>query len=419
MTIEQIISEIYESLKPQVQINNNQRPAMMTFKYTRPLKSDEYHEKLNSMPTISIYGQENIDKYMGNYLELYSKLKMSDRKISFNHFLNLTQQLLFTNEFTRENIVKEVEAVKTMKLYHLARIYGIRLINDSMVLGKYTFIKKEKILEYIDEKMVLNKDGDEYKWFIEGKVRETAEDTHFIYLLIDYETIDSDYCKELFDRDYSKIINVLRYMAGIKHERVYIDSKVFHTYINHYDQFIENGLVLGGISIKRKDIPVELDTDYFNSKENGNFYIWEIVSKDNNNKLEERIIKSIDWIGTSINEEDESIAITEVAFAFECLLKNNESSQISPSIQSHISETIAFLIGKDLEDRKNIVKRFKEFYSFRSSIAHGNKKNNNGNYFQYLYMFKSTLSSIILNPKYRKSASIEMIFNDLIDLKFK
>ena len=56
------------------------------------------------------------------------------------------------------------------------------------------------------------------------------------------------------------------------------------------------------------------------------------------------------------------MAQTELTFAYESLLKKTRYVQINPSIQGQISETVAILIGKDLQDKLDIVRKFVKFY---------------------------------------------------------
>jgi hypothetical protein len=66
--------------------------------------------------------------------------------------------------------------------------------------------------------------------------------------------------------------------------------------------------------------------------------------------------------------------ITELAFSLDCLFKSNQSASISKSIQAQISETIDLLVGKNLKERKELEKTFKDLNSIRSSVAQGTRK---------------------------------------------
>ena len=47
-----------------------------------------------------------------------------------------------------------------------------------------------------------------------------------------------------------------------------------------------------------------------------------IINPDLKNELEERIMKSIEWVGKAYGEEDEGVALLEISFAFSNLSEN-------------------------------------------------------------------------------------------------
>jgi len=419
MEITQIIDTIVKIVFSEMPSINTGNIEIHSFKYSKNIKTNDDIGKLHTNPSISIIGHDNVTEYYKYIQMLYLKMKIADKRISLKYFQRAIEQLFFEKEFNEDRIKKEISTFKPKLFHHFAKIYGVNIKEKIVNLGKFTFVNKEYLADYIKKEIKPISDDIDFNRLQESALNKKGEDSNYIFLHVSYEVCDSDFCKSSFDSDHSRVINVLRYMAGVKHNRVYIDSKQFRVYADHYYQFDSNGKLSGGMHINRKDIPVEILSEYFDNKENGNYYIWEILSKDANSSFEERITKSIDWIGISISEDDEAIAKTELAFAFECLLKIDEYSPIMPSIQSHIAESIAFLIGKNCDERKQIVKDFKDFYSYRSSVAHGVKKESSLDYYKYLYMFKDTLSSILTNEKYRSFTHINDLFDDLGSYKFR
>jgi len=419
MEITQIIDAIVKIIFSKMPSINNNDLEIHSFKYSKNIKTSDDIEKLKRNQSISIIGHDNIAEYNEYIQMLYSKMNVADKRISLDFFRRTIEQLFFENKFNEDEIKKEITTIKAIQFHHIAKIYGVTIKDEVVKLGKFAFINKEHLVDYIKIEIKPNSDDNDFKRLQESALNKTDEDSNYVFLHASYEVCDPVFCKSSFESDQSRVINVLRYMAGVKHKSVYIDSKQFKVYADHYYQFSANGKLSGGIRINRKDVPIEITSDYFDNKENGNHYIWEILSKDTNSSFEKRITKSIDWIGISIFEDDEAIAKTELAFAFECLLKINENSPIMPSIQSYISESIAFLIGKNCDERKQIVKDFKAFYSYRSSVAHGVKKESSLDYYKYLYMFKDTLSAILTNEKYRSFRNVADLFDDLVSYKFR
>jgi len=215
------------------------------------------------------------------------------------------------------------------------------------------------------------------------------------------------------------IINTLRYMTGLKQDRIYIDIDEYVDSISSRVQYTKEGFIGNSTKVNRKDIDVPFDEEYYFSKENGNFQIWSMLIKKQRNELETRIIRAINWLGLSIMEKNNDVACTEIAFSLESLLKLNEQqSPITSSIQGQMSEMIAFICGKNLEERKKIIKDFKAFYSYRSSIVHGGESKEEGEYLKYFYMAKDVLIKILVNNNYLSCGSLQKIKEKLDDIKY-
>ncbi|HOD17758.1 MAG TPA: HEPN domain-containing protein [Candidatus Cloacimonadota bacterium] len=99
--------------------------------------------------------------------------------------------------------------------------------------------------------------------------------------------------------------------------------------------------------------------------------IWLLITKINKNKIESRILNSIEWIGKAIFEPDISKAFVMYMFSIESLLQYDEDTMINPSIIHQLSESLAFLLGIKYKDRINIVNCVKALYRKRSAIVHG------------------------------------------------
>ncbi|MDD4211477.1 MAG: HEPN domain-containing protein, partial [Clostridia bacterium] len=127
------------------------------------------------------------------------------------------------------------------------------------------------------------------------------------------------------------------------------------------------------------------------------------------------------WVGISIYEEINDIACTELAFAFESLLKQNISiSPITSSIQGSISEMVAYICGDTLELRKKIIHDFKDFYSSRSAIVHGGDKNYKTNtYMNFLYLIKNTISKLLTSDDFKKCNNLNDVYLVINEYKFR
>lgn len=88
------------------------------------------------------------------------------------------------------------------------------------------------------------------------------------------------------------------------------------------------------------------------------------------NEISSRIIKSINWLYQSRQEQNLSAAIVKSAIALESLLIFSDSESLSKSL----SERTAFILSSNPIDRSKISKIVAEFYNARSAIVHGGKK---------------------------------------------
>lgn len=108
------------------------------------------------------------------------------------------------------------------------------------------------------------------------------------------------------------------------------------------------------------------------NKNNSN-RIWEIFNKPNPNpnKIETRILNSIEWIGKAKHEIEQEKAFIQYFIAIESLMNFDPKGVISPSVTYQIREYICFILGKNVKERTEIHKLFSRLYDIRSSIVHG------------------------------------------------
>ena len=74
----------------------------------------------------------------------------------------------------------------------------------------------------------------------------------------------------------------------------------------------------------------------------------------------------------AVAEKENSVAFTQAMYGIESLLQYEQKGEmISKSIVASIAENVAFLLGCNFDERKELEKQFKELYGIRSKIAHG------------------------------------------------
>lgn len=415
------ITETISKISKIVNLNQSYFPneAFSTFFYTGNIKSQQDISKLKKNPSITISGNDNNRKYNILFRELYELLKVKEKLISLKSFKDTTQQLFFTDEFNETKINEILDQYRKTNFYIVAKIFGLTMNKPKIEFGKYTFVRKDCIINFINQQMNDEKILNPKEFTYVNLENESKSDRNFIYIVMEIEACDTNYVSEKFENEVLLIINTLRYMTGLKQDRIYIDIDEYVDSISSRVQYTKEGFTGNSTKVNRKDIDVPFDEEYYFSKENGNFQIWSMLIKKQRNELETRIIRAINWLGLSIMEKNNDVACTEIAFSLESLLKLNEQqSPITSSIQGQMSEMIAFICGKNLEERKKIIKDFKAFYSYRSSIVHGGESKEEGEYLKYFYMAKDVLIKILVNNNYLSCGSLQKIKEKLDDIKY-
>lgn len=396
MKVDDIISEIIKIVKDDNAVFDGN---IYTFKYRGNIKSENDYNKLYSNPQITVVGQENIKRYNQLFQDLAKELKV-DKKLSLKSFMDKTQDLLFEGKFNAQEITRICDSLEEKETIYFIKIYGLEMKKEHVEYGKFCFVRKDKIIEYIKSNNCLPT-FDYSDTFINGLKKQGEEKSHFVYLIKRCKGSDLDYLRLENDESVNNIVNVFRYIIGIKNERVYVDyipSTPFNinSYVMNHDSMSSNS------SIHFKDIPAFIDCDYIYSKENGNYNLWQLISSDENNELQRRIIEAVTWVGKSLLESDVNLTIAEIAFAFETMLHHDDETYISKSITASLSEAYAFINGNSYNERIEKANEFKDFYKRRSTIAHGTRltKNNDNSCNKYYKMIYQTVKNLLTNDDY-------------------
>lgn len=163
---------------------------------------------------------------------------------------------------------------------------------------------------------------------------------------------------------------------------------------------------------------IYIDQNPFISKNKSK--IWNLLIKKQLTDLENKILDAIIWFGKAITDPSTSQALTLYTFAIERILRIDEKGMISPSITYQISENMAFILGKDVKERKKIQKDIKKLYQNRSEIVHGSNKKLDYVDLQQAKDYSSKLIHTLLNEEpYCQFKQIKDLSEHLILLKFK
>lgn len=350
-----------------------------------------------------------------NYLSnLYEQKKGEQSKISksaFEELLINDYRDLISNPDHNHFFNDEIAIMPLITTHVLLPIYNLQLSKDSVQIGEYKVIQFQKIGEYIGENGFVvpsteknNFENDRYFFFVP-----------FVDIVV--EARDNKFAEELARKKLNSFISFLNYCIFSEYKGVDVASH----YSNAGNQdrsylFSETSFSSSSsktpFGVKCPDltelIGVILD------KEKGNERLLEIIQKDTiDNQMEQRLMNALNWLGLSIAEKNNAIALTQATFAVECLLQSEVKGEpITKSIVASISEMIAFLTGSSFENRKEIEKRFKILYGIRSKVAHGKSDSVSvWDVLDIIYFAKQIITAILITPDLKEAKTIQAVNN--------
>lgn len=244
----------------------------------------------------------------------------------------------------------------------LAPIYGVMLAQPSISFGDFTiyqpslanaFLKQEfpKASKLIDQHFNFK---DEYMIGVTVKAKDLKK------------------CQELATKAFYSFENVSNFITASFHKtkRIgifnYSDSKKIISFLTTETSITKSRETVDNFQTVQMDDPV------YNSTENKNNKIWQLITSPKND-LEEKLLDSIEWCGRALVEVDDSKALLQYIICIESLLQFEEDKFISASIVSQLRDMTAFLLGENYKQRISYSTYVKDLYKIRSSITHSGK----------------------------------------------
>ncbi|HEI3430818.1 TPA: hypothetical protein SI346_001216, partial [Escherichia coli] len=87
-----------------------------------------------------------------------------------------------------------------------------------------------------------------------------------------------------------------------------------------------------------------------------------------NTKESSRVRAAIDWLVQSEITDDETMAFIQICMGLESIFGDDD---YEGGLTTILSDRCAYLIGRNIKDRKFIKDTFKKIYQIRSKIVHG------------------------------------------------
>lgn len=137
------------------------------------------------------------------------------------------------------------------------------------------------------------------------------------------------------------------------------------------DQSSTQFLINDSVSLKESSVVMSKKDWVINDEEYGMIekvlkILSLLLTKQNKNDLEKKILNTVYLYSKSSFAKNISDKLIYIFASLETLLLKNESEPI----QNNIAERMAFIVGKDINERKNIIKNVKEVYNMRSRFFH-------------------------------------------------
>jgi len=330
--------------------------------------------------------------------EIYLKNKEISTYSSYNSYVEYVLPIISSKKeanlkFDDDDEKKIIKYFKSKPIEDITvwrEITGIELKKESKIqLGEFTIINWkiekasiEKDLKYNPE-VIWMKQVYDYLIGVKVKARDFRK------------------AQEISDLHFRAFENIIHIIIG------YPDKNNFVSILDYDNGLIGRSLLYSdelGLSSqlpgwKRVITPLEIDNDYF--KEKYFIKLYELITKNNKNEMQKRLLLAANWLGQAIKYNEIVDGYLKSVIALEILFSVNINGLISPSITYQISESIALILGESVENKIEIEKEIKDLYSKRSSIVHsGNASINRIDYLKACKYSRAIIMILINDEKY-------------------
>ena len=314
------------------------------------------------------------------------------------------------------NLEQEIERIEIKQCHVLLPIFNVHAHKAKLLIGKTAFIRFQALGGYLKEN----------NYCSPKEMHLITQDSYFAdipFADIVVNARDLHYAFEQAQLRLDEIIHLLNFILYSSYRGLEVISSTTNSGTRERHFIVGEGwghISVSGHPSAIKRLVLDEALDFILDKEIGNQQLIEIFDKSNKNEIEKRITNAVNWLGMAIAEKNNSIAFTQSIYAIESLLQYETKGEvINKSIVATISEAIAFLLGKNYEDRKNIEKNFKELYGIRSKIAHG--KSSEITAYQVLEainLAKRLVQGILTNSALKDASTMQKITNYITKLKY-
>ncbi|MBO0419091.1 hypothetical protein JZO80_02870 [Vagococcus fluvialis] len=271
---------------------------------------------------------------------------------------NFIVKLISINEIDEKSILAEIKIFKNVekeKFVVFLPVYGIE-IKKEIQFGNFIFHNadsfKTRIKDICPEQNInLIMKTFENDYFIEGTVKTRSEKS----------------ASEIIQYEVTKLLNIIRFFICSKENKANIN--IMNSSIQLSKSLVA-GIEKKTLSLNSEYLvssnPVTLEVDHFSNNPTLTMFINNTLGNTHKTEIEKRLNLAVQWIGESLNEQNDSMKFLKIFFAFESILQVKADNQTEK-----MAEFICFLLEDKKEKRLELKKNFKKLYNIRSRISHG------------------------------------------------
>ena len=317
--------------------------------------------------SLSIIGDDNLRSFDDIVNKLLQWDRDIDNTLSKKKLTSLLAPVLRKKkkaggDFTQadcDHFWKKVTSIPVLDFRVLRDLYGasISIQNEPLLISCF------KIYDWKNQKNLIvgpKLEGASWIWH---------NSDHNLLIECTVRARDEDKALEPADTLFSRFELIIWFMIGYRTDRFdvrilnYVGSDLTHCYMFSQDKFYASH----GRTGPTEALPLD---DVFFSKPSPEFTRLLTMINHQNNELERKLLRCVEWIGQSIMDQNPASAFIKAATALEVLFSKTEKGLITPSIMAQIAEGCALLLGTDPKSCMDIEKHVKRLYGIRSSVVH-------------------------------------------------
>ena len=229
---------------------------------------------------------------------------------------------------------------------------------------------------------------------------------------------DPEKAQDKADRLF-RTFELLMWVAIGRRNKNYLVGVVTYTKPRQADRWvISEGHVVVGYAWEGPLHTIDLDDSYFNEILPSFKRLFGLAGNRNNN-LETKVLRSAEWLGQALADQNEASAFVKAAIALEVLFIQDQKGPVTSSIMAQISESCAHILGKGMAHRLRIEKEVKKLYGIRSAVVHSGVDQVSGRDLdRFIQLGRSVLLTLLQDSRFSEVTSNQELANFLKTRKY-